>query len=91
MMFKLSDFIMMETQFPRGVQVVLDFDVYHLSIACNDMSAGYEDGLYETALFNSKDGLARDVIEVKGHLTEAAVDVIINDIHQLTKISPIQV
>ena len=55
-MFKLSDFIMMETQFPRGVQVVLDFDVYHLSIVCNDMSAGYESGLYEIALFDSKDG-----------------------------------
>jgi hypothetical protein len=100
-MFKLSDFLFMETQFPRGEQIVLDFDTYHLSIVRNSMSIGNESGLYEICVFNAKGGLANDVVKlenigndefgIKGNLTEAEVDAIIMSICDLTKTSPIQV
>jgi hypothetical protein len=100
-MFKLSDFLFMETQFPRGEQIVLDFDTYHLSIVRNSMSSGNESGLYEICVFKARSGVAtvpvklknvgNDEFGVKGNLTEAEVDAIIMSICDLTKTSPIQV
>lgn len=88
MIFKLSDFIMMETQFPSArLQVILDFDTRHLSII-KDIS---DNSNYEVATYASKEGIANSVLEVKANLTEADVDDIINSIHQLTKVSPVQV
>ena len=88
MIFRLSDFIMMETQFPRArLQVILDFDSRHLSII-KDIC---DNSTYEVATYYSKEGIANSVLEVKANLTEADVDDIINSIHQLTKVSPIQV
>ena len=100
-MFKLSDFLFMETQFPRGEQIVLDFDTYHLSIVRNSMSIGNESGLYEICVFNAKGGLAtvptklenigNDEFGIKGSLTEAEVDAIIMNMCDIAKTSPIQV
>jgi len=93
---KLSDFEMMETTSPNGVQVILRFgDKYDLSIVCNEMSYGNKQGLYEIAVFEDMDqvelpGITEDGDTVKGWLTESDVDAIITKLFYATGNQPQQ-
>ena len=98
---KLADFEMMETDMPNGVQVVLDFGKYHLSVVKSDFSYGGTQGKYEIGAFSACDGVASDMVElpgitnegdtVKGWLTEADVDAIISKMYFLTGTQPRQI
>lgn len=71
---------------PNGIQALVDFGKYHLSIVKHDFSYGGKAGLYEIATFNAVEGAPLDMVElpgitaegdtVKGYLTEANVDAI---------------
>lgn len=98
---KLADFEKMQTKMPDGIQVVLDFDNYHLSIVQSNFSYGGTKGLYEIGVFAAQDGVASDMVNlpgitaeydtIKGFLTEAEVDAIIKKMYTITKKDPVQV
>lgn len=93
---KLKDFQLLETEVPKGVQAVLEFDNYELSIVKNEVSYGNKQGLYEIAVF--KDGEQIELIgvtnpgdTVKGWLTNSDVDAIISKMYFLTGTKPRQI
>jgi len=94
---KLSNFKMMETVSPNGVQVILRFGgKYDLSIVQNEMSYGNKQGLYEIAVFEDMDqvelpGITAEGDTVKGWLTEKDVDTIIKKMHTITMETPVQI
>ena len=94
---KLSNFKMMETVSPNGVQVMLRFGgKYDLSIVQNEMSYGNKQGLYEIAVFEDMDqvelpGITAEGDTVKGWLTEKDVDTIIKKMHTITMETPVQI
>ena len=93
---QLADFEMMETTMPKGVQAVLDFGDYELSIVKNEMSYGNKSGLFEIAVFKDGDqvelpGITNQGNTVKGFLTESEVDAIILKMHTITNRIPRQI
>lgn len=94
---KLSNFELMETEVPKGVQAVLDFGAYHLSIVHNEMSYGNKQGLYEIAVFDSSSeqvslpGITEPDDTIKGWLTETEVDAIIVKMVTITGKDPVQI
>ena len=98
---KLKDFALLETDMPKGVQAVLDFGKYHLSIIKSDFSYGGSQGKYEIGVFSANDGVASDMVElpgitnegdsVKGWLTNSDVDAIISKMYFLTGTTPRQI
>ena len=98
---KLKDFELLETDMPKGVQAVLDFGKYHLSVIKSDFSYGGSKGLYEIGVFEAEDGVANSMTSlpgitneddtVKGYLTEAEVDAIISKMYFLTGTTPRQI
>ena len=76
---KLKDFELLETDVPKGVQAVLQFDNYELSIINNEASYGNKQGLFEIAVFKD------------GDMTELEVDAIIYKMISLTGKQPRQV
>jgi hypothetical protein len=94
---KLSDFKMMKTKSPNGVQVILRFGgKYDLSIVQNEMSYGNQQGLYEIAVFEDMDqvelpGITNKGDTVKGWLTEKDVDSIIKKMYTVTMETPVQI
>ena len=98
---KLKDFELLETDLPNGVQAVLDFGKYHLSIIKSDFSYGGSQGKYEIGVFSANDGVASDMVElpgitnegdsVKGWLTNSDVDAIIKKMYTITGKEPVQI
>lgn len=98
---KLSDFKMLKTESPDGVQAVLDFGKYHLSIVKSDFSYGGTQGKYEIGVFAANDGVATSMVElpgitnegdsVKGWLTEKDVDSVLKKMYLITGKIPVQV
>jgi len=98
---KLKNFQLLETDMPKGVQAVLDFGKYHLSIIKSDFSYGGSQGKYEIGVFSANDGVASDMVElpgitnegdsVKGWLTNSDVDAIISKMYFLTGTTPRQI
>mgnify|MGYP000105805220 CR=1 FL=1 len=94
---QLTDFEMMETQTPKGVQAVLKFgDDYELSIVSNAVSYGGSQGLYEImAIYKGEQkelpGITNEGDTVKGWLTEKDVDTIIKKMHTITGEIPVQI
>ena len=98
---KLSDFELLETKNPDGVQAVLDFGEYQLSVIRNDMSYGNRQSKYEIGVFAANDGVSNDMIElpgitnkgdtVRGWLTETDVDIIIQKLYTITNRLPKQI
>ena len=103
---KLADFKWMTKRQHKNVitenaggQIVLDFGNYHLSII--DDGYGRDNGLYEIGVFKAHDGVATEMVNlpgitnegdtVKGHLTEAEVDVILRKMETITRTHPTQV
>jgi len=94
---KLKDFELLETDMPKGVQAVLDFGAYHLSIINNEVSYGNKQGLYEIAVFDNSSeqvnlpGITDDNDTVKGWLTESDIDAIIKKMYTITGTTPRQI
>ena len=93
---QLADFEMMETTMPKGVQAILNFGNYELSIVKNEMSYGNKSGLFEIAVFKDGDqvelpGITNQGNTVKGFLTESEVDAIILKMHTITNRIPRQI
>ena len=93
---KLNNFQLLETKTPKGVQAVLEFDNYELSIVNNEASYGNKQGLYEIAVFKDGEqtelpGVTSEGDTVKGWLTESDVDAIITKMYFLTGTTPRQI
>ena len=93
---QLADFEMMETTMPKGVQVILNFGDYELSIVKNEMSYGNQSGLFEIAAYKNGDqvelpGITAQGDTVKGFLTESDVNTIIKKLHMITNRIPRQI
>jgi hypothetical protein len=93
---KLKDFKMLETEMPKGVQAILDFGEYELSIVQNESSYGNKQGLYEIAVFKGNGqvelpGITAEGDTVKGYLTEEDVNMILKKMYLLTGKIPQQV
>jgi hypothetical protein len=93
---KLKDFQLLETEVPKGVQAVLDFGKYQLSIIKNEMSYGNKQGLFEIAVFEEGEqvtlpGITESHDTVKGYLTIPEIDAIIYKMVTITGKDPVQV
>ena len=93
---KLKDFKMLETEMPKGVQAILNFGEYELSIVQNESSYGNKQGLYEIAVFKDNEqcelpGVTAEGDTVKGFLTEADVNGILKKMYLITGKMPEQV
>ena len=83
------------TDVPNGVQALMQFGEYELSIVKSDFSYGGKQGLYEIGVFKGNEmvslpGITEEHDTVKGWLTEADVDTIIKKMYFLTGIAPEQ-
>jgi len=92
----MSDFELMETEMPKGVQAILDFGKYELSIIQNESSYGNKQGLYEIAVFKDSEqcelpGVTEPGDTVKGFLTEEDVNGILKKMYLITGKMPEQV
>jgi len=93
---KLADFELLETEVPKGVQAILNFGKYELSIVKNEVSYGNKQGLYEIAVFEGASqvelpGITQAGDTVKGFLSESCVDSIIKKMYTITKQEPVQI
>ena len=85
-----------ETKMPKGIQSLVDFGNYQLSIVKNESSYGNAQGLYEIAVFQDNDqvelpGITEQGDTVKGFLSTDEVVAIIKKMHLVTGKEPKQV
>ena len=85
----LANFKMNKTDAPKGVQAMIDFGLYQLSVIQNEMSYGGKDGLYEIGVWSENDmvelpGITTDGDTVKGFLTTTDVDAILKKLYLIT-------
>lgn len=85
-----------KTQMPKGIQAMLNFGDYELSIVKSDFSYGGKSGLYEIAVFKDNGqvelpGITEQGDTVKGFLSESDVEAIIKKMYIASKIDPKQV
>ena len=72
-----------------GVQAIVKFNKYELSIVSHSYSYGGKDGLYEIAVFDGKSqvelpGITAEGDTVQGHLCEEGLDVIFKKMTTIT-------
>ena len=87
---QFSDLEFQNTNIPKGIQSVVNFGEYELSIVRNSSSYGTTSGLYEIAVFKhgeqtSLDGVTEDYDSVKGFLTENEVSDILLKMTEITQ------
>ncbi len=85
-----------KTDIPNGIQAMIDFGDYNLSIVKSDFSYGGKSGLYEIAVFKDDEqiempGITEQGDTVKGFLSQDEVTVIIKKMHLVTGKEPKQV
>lgn len=85
-----------KTDIPNGIQAMIDFGDYNLSIVKSDFSYGGQSGLYEIAVFAGNEqkelpGITEEGDTVKGFLSESEVEGIIKKMHLATGKEPKQV
>jgi len=86
---KFEDLKFTETKIPKGIQALVKFGEYELSIVQNDMSYGGP-LLYEIAVFDKNDtliempGITEEGDTVKGWLNETNVELIMKKMYSLT-------
>jgi hypothetical protein len=85
-----------ETKMPKGIQSLVDFGNYQLSIIKNESSYGNDQGLYEIAVFKDNQqvelpGITEQGDTVKGFLSTDEVVAIIKKMHLVTGKEPKQV
>ena len=81
---------------PYGIQALLDYGKYELSIIQNDMSYGGKMGLYEIGVFQGENmvelpGITREGDTVNGYLSEDNVTHILRKMFLITAKEPKQV
>ena len=82
-----------KTAMPKGIQALIKFADYELSIVKNEVSYGSKMGLYETAVFKGDGqvnlpGITEDNDTVKGFLNEGDVMGIIKKMHLISGADP---
>ena len=93
---KFTDIKFSETQLPNGIQAILAFGDYELSIVKSDFSYGGAKGLYEIAVFKGNQqvnmpGITEEHDTVKGWLSESEVEGIIKKMHLVSGADPEEV
>jgi len=93
---KFKDLTFKPTAMPKGVQALLGFGDYELSIVKSDFSYGGASGLYEIAVFKGNGqvempGITEDGDTVKGFLSESDVEGIIKKMHLVSGADPKEV
>ena len=83
-----------KTDIPNGIQAMIDFGDYNLSIVKSDFSYGGKSGLYEIAVFGGDNqiempGITEEGDTVKGFLNEGEVEGIIKKMHLVTGKDPV--
>ena len=96
MTMQFKDIQFNETKMPKGIQSLVDFGNYQLSIVKNESSYGNAQGLYEIAVFKDNDqvelpGITEQGDTVKGFLSTDEVVAIIKKMHLVTGKEPKQV
>ena len=92
---KFADLKFKNTTMPDGIQSIVHYGDYELSIVKNEMSYGNAQGKYEIAVFNDVDqvelpGITEEGDTVKGWLTEEDVSGIMIKMHSFTGKEPVQ-
>jgi hypothetical protein len=78
-----------KTLVPKGIQAMVRFGEYELSIIQNESSYGNAQGLYEIAVFSDHSqvelpGITEEGDTVKGFLTKSDVESIIKKMYSIT-------
>ena len=90
---KFKDIKFKSTDLPQGVQAMIHFGDYQLSIIQNESSYGNKNGLYEIAVFKGDGqvelpGITEQGDTVKGFLSESEVEGIIKKMHLVSGADP---
>jgi hypothetical protein len=93
---KFEDIKFNKTEMPSGIQAMLNFGDYDLSIVKSDFSYGGKSGLYEIAVFKGDGqvempGITETGDTVKGFLSESDVEGIIKKMHLASGADPEQI
>ena len=93
---KFKDIKFNSTDLPQGIQALLKFGAYELSIVKSDFSYGGKQGLYEIAVFKGDGqvelpGITEQGDTVKGFLSESEVEAIIKKMHLVSGADPEQI
>ena len=89
---KFKDIKFTPTTTPKGVQALLEFGDYELSVICNESSYGgknngslYEIGVFKDSKMIELPGITEQGDTVKGFLTESDVETIILKMKTITE------
>ena len=90
---KFKDIKFNQTTMPKGIQSMIKFGDYDLSVVKNTSSYGGSQGLYEIAVFKGSGqvempGITQAGDTVKGYLSESEVEGIIKKMHLVTGRDP---
>ena len=90
---KFKDIKFKETKMPKGIQSLLMFGDYELSIIQSDFSYGGKQGLYEIAVMKDDvqvemPGITQEGDTVRGFLSESEVEGIIKKMHLVSGADP---
>ena len=90
---KFKDIKFNQTTMPKGIQGMIKFGDYDLSVVKNTSSYGGSQGLYEIAVFKDNEqvempGITQAGDTVKGYLSESEVEGIIKKMHLVTGRDP---
>ena len=93
---KFKDIKFTKQKMPSGIQAMLNFGDYDLSIVKSDFSYGGKSGLYEIAVFKGNGqvempGITEAGDTVKGFLGEDEVEAIIKKMHLVSGADPEQI
>ena len=93
---KFKDIKFNSQYLPQGIQALLKFGAYELSIVKSDFSYGGKQGLYEIAVFKGNGqvelpGITEQGDTVKGFLSEDEVEGIIKKMHLVSGADPEQI
>ena len=93
---KFKDIKFKSTGLPQGIQAMIHFGAYDLSIVKSDFSYGGKSGLYEIAVFDGDiqtelPGITEQGDTVKGFLSESDVEGIIKKMHLASGADPEQI
>ena len=93
---RFKDIKFKKTNTPKGIQALIQFGPYELSVIQNDMSYGGQMGLYEIGVFSNDKlielpGITADGDCVKGYLTESNVDAIMQKLYLITAKNPVNI
>jgi|TARA_A200000159_G_scaffold161284_1_gene182911 hypothetical protein len=79
--------------FPYGINAMLSFGDYDVSVIQNPMSYGNKQGLYEIGVFKGEDmvelpGITNENDTIAGFLTQDAVMVLLKKMYTITGVLP---